>query len=323
MTDNDHHHTGRYWVLLMVLVLVVAACVPSTPSDGTDNASAAGRDVDTTWVGIGSSGLTIGLIPAGYAFAWNEGHETATFHTFVSTDGGKFSVGRQISPPPYPYPGVKVERAGRTFTVIDGETRILEDVGNDIRVETVSDSLDTETLLRIAESVTYDPTRDPQAALDPSTTSTTTAPRSTTLPTAPGAIDPHLVIHPTTGAPGDPLTICGTLQGASEVRVTLSDPQTGDAWPDDINEFVTPSELGNWCWTGTIPTELQSTDPRTSGVRHPIISGTYEIRVESFGNITAYRSLKVMAPYGSLGPPSQSPADAARDGVIPELAELA
>lgn len=164
------------------------------------------------------------------------------------------------------------------------------------------------------------------AATIPPDTSTpsSTAPEAaqTTLPTAPGVIEPNLVIRPTSGAPGDPLTICGTLQGASEIRVTLSDPATGDVWPDDINEFVTPDELGNWCWKGTIPTELQSTDPRNLGQRHPITAGAYEIRVESFGDIIAYGSLKVHTPLATLGPPSQSPADAARDGVVPELAEL-
>jgi len=144
----------------------------------------------------------------------------------------------------------------------------------------------------------------------------------TTLATAPGVIEPNLVIRPTSGAPGDPLTICGTLQGATQVRVTLSDPATGDVWPDDINEFVTPDELGNWCWKGTIPAELASSDPRNLGQRHPITAGAYEIRVESFGDIIAYGSLKVNTPLNTLGPPSQSPADAARDGVVPELAEL-
>jgi hypothetical protein len=48
------------------------------------------------------------------------------------------------------------------FTVVEGtrETRILEDAGNGIQIEVVSQSLDAETLLQVAESVLYDPTRD-------------------------------------------------------------------------------------------------------------------------------------------------------------------
>jgi hypothetical protein len=110
-----------------------------------------------------ASGLTIGFIPDGFSFVWSEGHETATFHVFMTADDSEqVSVGRQIDPEPYPLAGESVTRAGRDFTVVEAtrETRILEDVGNGIRVEVVSASLDSETLLAVAESVTYDPAQD-------------------------------------------------------------------------------------------------------------------------------------------------------------------
>jgi hypothetical protein len=80
----------------------------------------------------------------------------------TADESGQVSVGRQIDPEPYPLAGESVTRADRDFTVVLGtrEIRILEDVGNGIRVEVVSPSLDSETLLAIAESVTYDPAQD-------------------------------------------------------------------------------------------------------------------------------------------------------------------
>jgi hypothetical protein len=135
--------------------------------------------------------------------------------------------------------------------------------------------------------------------------------------------DAKLTVEPKAGEPGDPLTICDTSAGAAEVRVVLSDLVSGDSWPDEIDEFVTPDESGRWCWTGTIPTELQSNDPTTMGRRHPIAPGAYEIRVESFGDVVAYGSLKITIPdNGAVESPSQSETDARRDGVLPELAEL-
>lgn len=34
-----------------------------------------------------ASGLSIGFIPSGFTFVWNEGHETAVFHVFQTEDG--------------------------------------------------------------------------------------------------------------------------------------------------------------------------------------------------------------------------------------------
>ena len=110
-----------------------------------------------------ASGLTIGFIPEGFTFVWNEGHETAVFHVFQTEDESEqVSIGRQISPEPYPTPGEQVVRGKRELMLVEDtrETRVLEEVDGDIRVEVVSQTLDSETLLRIAESTSYDPARD-------------------------------------------------------------------------------------------------------------------------------------------------------------------
>lgn len=56
----------------------------------------------------------------------------------------------------------EVARGDRRFTVIrDGtETRVLTDMGNDVRVEVVSRSVDTESLLSIVEDISRDTTRN-------------------------------------------------------------------------------------------------------------------------------------------------------------------
>jgi hypothetical protein len=107
-----------------------------------------------------ASGITVGEIPAGYYFGWNEGHETATFHVFVAQDGAsQFAVGRQLTSEPWPLQGREVTLHGRVFT-ITAEVRILEEVADGVRLEVVSQSLDQAVLLAIAESAQYDPARD-------------------------------------------------------------------------------------------------------------------------------------------------------------------
>lgn len=110
-----------------------------------------------------ASGLTIGFIPEGFSFVWNEGHESAVFHVFQTEDESEqVSIGRQISPEPYPTPGEQIVRDDREFMLVEDtrETRVLEEVGGDVRLEVVSQSVDSETLLRVAESVVYHPERD-------------------------------------------------------------------------------------------------------------------------------------------------------------------
>jgi hypothetical protein len=107
-----------------------------------------------------ASGITVGEIPPGYNFGWNEGHETATFHVFVAQDGAsQFAVGRQRTSEPWPVEGYEVTLSGRVFTITP-EVRILEEVGAGVRIEVVSQSLDQDVLLLIAQSIRYDPERD-------------------------------------------------------------------------------------------------------------------------------------------------------------------
>lgn len=87
--------------------------------------------------------------------------------------------------------------------------------------------------------------------------------------------------------------MCGVLRGGSEVRVVLADPETGATWPENVDEFVAVDESGRWCWTGMIPTELQSNEAATMGDLHPITDGTYEIRVESFGAVDAQATIEI------------------------------
>ena len=143
---------------MTALMLAIAACSSSQSIQADDGPWIAPEPPDE-W----ASGLTIGYIPPGFTFVWNMGHETATFHVFMTTDESEqVSIGRQISPQPYPTAGEAVTRAGREFTIVEDatETRVLEEVGSGIRVEVVSASLDPQILLRIAESTSYDPAND-------------------------------------------------------------------------------------------------------------------------------------------------------------------
>ncbi|HZD23736.1 MAG TPA: hypothetical protein VE569_10105 [Acidimicrobiia bacterium] len=144
----------RRFAFLVLASLAVAACSGSTGQEvGTAFTSPQPPD---EW----ASGLTIGFIPDGYSWVWNEGHETATFHVFQTEDeSGQLSIGVQISPPPHPGSGEALTRDGRHFVVYDEGTqiRVTEDVGDDTRVDVVSGSLDRKTLLQIAESITYEP----------------------------------------------------------------------------------------------------------------------------------------------------------------------
>ena len=54
----------------------------------------------------------------------------------------------------------------------------------------------------------------------------------------------------------------------------------------------------------------------------PIEPGTYEIRLESFGNTFGYDTVEVLPGYSTDDGPSQSATDAARDGVVLSVAEL-
>ncbi len=107
-----------------------------------------------------ASGLSIGFIPEGYFFVWNEGHESATFHVFRTQDGSEqVSVGVQHSPQSSEV-GEALVSDGRRFVVYEegSQTRVTEEVGNDVRVDVLSGSLDRDTLLQIAASTIFNPT---------------------------------------------------------------------------------------------------------------------------------------------------------------------
>lgn len=151
---------------VVLFVLASAACSSPGADEGQEGGSTTIAETEQgEWSAPEppdefASGLTIGFIPEGFTFVWNEGHETAAFHVFQTEDGSEqVSIGRQISPEPYPTPGEQVNRGDREFTLVKArrETRVLEEVEGDIRVEVVSPTLDSETLLRIAESVVYNP----------------------------------------------------------------------------------------------------------------------------------------------------------------------
>ncbi len=133
---------------------------------------------------------------------------------------------------------------------------------------------------------------------------------------------PELDIRQESGIPGKSLSICGTSAADAEVRVVFSDPETGETWPDDVDEFTESDERGFWCWLGTFPIQLQSNDQATFGELRPITPGQYEIRVESFGDVLISGSIEVLPGYSEANGPSQTTADAARDGVVTGLAEL-
>lgn len=238
----------RRAVVVAVVALVLAACSGATSGEGAGVPSASRGGTAASWVASaldddGASGLRIGYVPAGYSFVFNEGHESAMFHRFVADDGTWFAVGRSLFPSPYPIGGVDVVRDGRTFTVIEGERRILEDVGDGVRVETVSGSLDVETLLRIAESVTYDPARDRQVALGASASTTTTVPVATTATTAPAPVVRQAAV--TLSGPAD--VTSGWWREVLSIGYGDSEDQLGfDQLPGVGSQFAAVGPDGSW-----------------------------------------------------------------------------
>jgi hypothetical protein len=136
---------------VLLPVFLIAASCSSPASIGTPGSFSSPAPPDEF-----ASGLTIGFIPAGFAWGWNEGHETAKFHTFQTEDESQqLSVGIQMSPPSPSSPGETTTRNGREFIVYDSSTeiRVTQDIGNNIRIDVVSSTLDPATLLQVAESV--------------------------------------------------------------------------------------------------------------------------------------------------------------------------
>jgi hypothetical protein len=140
---------------LAIVSILATACTTSGETVGE------GRFTAPSLPDEFASGLRIDFIPDGYTFVWNEGHETAEFHVFQADDGSsQLSVGVQVFPPTHDSgPTEVVIRGERHFDIYDeGEwTRLIEDVGNATRIDVLSNTLDVGTLVRVAESVTYEP----------------------------------------------------------------------------------------------------------------------------------------------------------------------
>lgn len=136
-------------------------------------------------------------------------------------------------------------------------------------------------------------------------------------------VDPAVAldIKQSRGVPGQSLAIHGTADPNREVRLVFSNPETGETWPDSVEEFAASAEDGSWRWQGTFPTQLQSNETETFGELRPITPGIYEIRVESSGDIVAAGPIEVVP--GSLSDgPSQTSDEARRDGVVAGLADI-
>lgn len=154
--DVRHKVMSRRWSLLSWMIVLVAVSYSSQDGVQGDGSFVAPTPPDEF-----ASGLTIGFIPEGFAWVWDEGHETATFHVFQTEDGSQqLSVGVQQPPPLQTDSGETLSVEGRDFVVNDSgsEARVAEGVGGDIRLDMVSFSLDAETLLRTAENDTFNPT---------------------------------------------------------------------------------------------------------------------------------------------------------------------
>lgn len=141
-------------IAFVSLLFVAVSCTTASVPGGSPFVAPLPPDED-------ASGLTIGFIPEGFSFVWNEGHETATFHVFQTDAGSRqLSVGVQTFPPPHDSgPRERVTRGGREFEIYDEgrRIRVTERLADDTRIDVLGDSLDVETLLRVAESVSYQP----------------------------------------------------------------------------------------------------------------------------------------------------------------------
>ncbi len=154
----------RGLTILIAAAAVLSACSADPSGPGESLVETTTPQTGTSFVSPQpptefASGLTIGFIPDGYTWVWNEGHETAIFHVFQTDDGsGQVSVGVQVSPQSGGV-GEEVNSDGREFVVYaeSSKTRVTEDVGNETRVDVLSGSLDQDTLLLIAKSTTFEP----------------------------------------------------------------------------------------------------------------------------------------------------------------------
>jgi hypothetical protein len=160
-------------------------------------------------------------------------------------------------------------------------------------------------------------------------TTTATVTTTTILPTPTAAVrattttiavvPAWVKASPDFGVPGEPLEICGVVYGPDRVTVVASDPTTGRIWPDPTGSSAVVHHDGQWCWAGEFPGEMQG----ETGELYPVVPGRYDIDVYYEGTVILRTALEISsADLIASMPPSQSPEDARRDGVIPEIAAL-
>ncbi|MCP3934716.1 MAG: hypothetical protein GY708_05015, partial [Actinomycetia bacterium] len=156
----------------------------------------------------------------------------------------------------------------------------------------------------------------------PITAAATTAPpltAATVTTTTVRVIGEWVEAFPVFGTPGDALEICGVAHGADRLDLLVRDPRHGDTWPADSDATVRPLDTGQWCWEGRFPAEMETED----GERLPIESGLHDIDVFYEGEVILHTTVEIAtAELVAALPPSQSPEDALRDGVVPEIALL-
>ncbi len=153
------------------------------------------------------------------------------------------------------------------------------------------------------------------SAPPPTTTATTAAATTTTVEVVPEWVS----AFPSQGLPGDELEICGVVQGARRLTVVVSDPASGMTW-SNTGAVMTSRQTGQWCWTGRFPAE---TTDAASGEQQPIAPGVYDVDIEYDGTVIVHTDLEVFSEeMVAAMPPSQSPDDADRDGVVAEVAAL-
>lgn len=141
LAEDSYSGGTRIWILTSAVLGVMGGVVYLLSFDGPDR-------FRTHWVRLlGWTGiLVLAFLPWSFTFV--------VFPMVLLTIPTLFiqpAIGRE-----------EMVRGGDVFTVIrDGnETRILKDLGDEVRVEVVSRSADTETLLDIAEHMNRDAGRN-------------------------------------------------------------------------------------------------------------------------------------------------------------------
>lgn len=141
LTEDSYTGGIRAWILASAALGAVGGVLYLLSFDGPDPLRTRWARV-AGWIGM----LALAVLPWSFTFL-----VLPMFALTVPTLLWEPELGRE-----------KVIRGETVFTVVrDGtETRVLKDMGNEVRVEVVSRSADAETLLGIAEDISRDTTRN-------------------------------------------------------------------------------------------------------------------------------------------------------------------